>query len=57
MVLRDLARARQRKKASKAKMVVSPMDTAIPAIVPGARRVAEEDVVFVGVGDGVDEAK
>ena len=53
MVLRDLARARQRKKASKAKMVVSPMDTAIPAIVPGARRVAVAEV-FVGVGDGVD---
>ena len=57
MVLGDLARARQRKKANRAKMAVSPMDTAIPAIVPGASRDAEKDVVFVGVGDGVEAAE
>ena len=57
MVLGDLARARQRKKANRAKMAVSPMDTAIPAIVPDASRDAEKDVVFVGVGDGVEAAE
>ena len=57
MVLGDLARARQRKKANRAKMAVSPMDTAIPAIVPDASRDAEEDIYCVGGGDDTEGAK